>query len=270
MTHIHLNVIEQGSGPAIVLLHGFPDFHRTWRLQVPALTAAGFRTITPDLRGYNESDKPARVADYDVDILANDVADLITRSNAAPAVLVGHDWGGVIAWRVAQTRPELLDKLIVINSPHPALYRRELRRWAQLKKAWYVLFFQLPWLPERMLRADDFGFIERAYRKLNFTDDEIREYKRAFDRPNGLTAPLNYYRAAGRRILSGQRVSNPRINVETLVIWGMQDLALEPSLLDGLEKHVTRLRVERMPNAGHWVHLQDAERVNKLMLDFLS
>ena len=155
------------------------------------------------------------------------------------------------------------------NAPHPALYRRELRRPRQLLKSAYAAFFQLPLLPELLLRLGDFRILEKGYRNLGFDETEISRYKDAFRGDYGLTGPLNYYRAAGRRLLRGSPSESQTVEAPTLVIWGMRDPALDARLLDGLDGFVPRLRIERIEEAGHWVHLQHAQRVNDLILDFI-
>src|SRR5262249_33835635 len=140
---LRLHYVEAGAGPPVLLLHGFPEFWYSWRHQLPALAGAGFRAWAPDLRGYNESEKPAGVRNYRVRLLVEDVAGLIRHTGAGRATVVGHDWGGVIAWRLAMDRPELVERLVILNAPHPGAFLRELRNPAQWLRSAYVLFFQL-------------------------------------------------------------------------------------------------------------------------------
>src|SRR5438477_525055 len=148
---VRLHLVEAGSGPLVVLLHGFPEFWYTWRHAIPALAAAGFHVLAPDLRGYNLSQKPAGVRSYRMELLTEDIAGLIRQAGAHKAAVAGHDWGGGIAWSLAMRYPQLLDKLIILNSPHPGAFLRELRTWKQLRNSWYIFFFQLPLLPEVLL-----------------------------------------------------------------------------------------------------------------------
>jgi pimeloyl-ACP methyl ester carboxylesterase len=269
---VRLHYVEAGAGPPVILLHGFPEFWYSWRHQIPALAGAGFRALVPDQRGYNLSDKPPAVSDYRVEKLAADVAGLIRRAGRGRAAVVGHDWGGAVAWAVAIRYPELVERLVILNAPHPAAFAHELRTAAQLRKSWYILFFQLPWLPEWALRRGDFASLERTFRHDpvrpgTFTDEDIRLYKEALSRPGALTAMLNWYRAIGRR---GLRAKDMRpIAAPTLLIWGERDRYLGPRLSTGVEPWVPKLRVERMPDASHWVHQEWPQRVNRLMIDFL-
>src|SRR3954449_2631161 len=151
---VRLHYVEAGAGPLVVLLHGFPEFWYSWRHQIPALAAAGFRVVAPDMRGYNRSDKPRGVRAYSGDALTGDVAKLIRACGAERAVVVGHDWGAAVAWQFAMAYPALLERLVIMNAPHPARFLRALRTWRQARKSWYMFFFQLPWLPESRFRAD--------------------------------------------------------------------------------------------------------------------
>ena len=184
-------------------LHGFPEFWYSWRHQLPALAAAGFRAVAPDLRGYNLSDKPPGVAGYRMEHLVADVAGLVRGTGRPRAAVVGHDWGGAIAWTFAMRHPELVERLVVLNAPHPAAFLRELRTPAQLLRSWYVFFFQLPGLPEWYVRRRDFALLERALRRGAvrpgaFSDEDVRLCKEALARPGALTAAINYYRAVFR------------------------------------------------------------------------
>jgi pimeloyl-ACP methyl ester carboxylesterase len=270
---VRLHYVEAGAGPLVVLLHGFPEFWYSWRRQIPALAAAGFRVIAPDLRGYNTSDKPAGVGAYRIELLVDDVAGLIGQAGARSAAVVGHDWGGVIAWVLAMRRPDRVGRLAVLNAPHPLAYRREVWRLAQLLRSWYVLFFQLPWLPERVLRAGNFALLGRMLRSQPtrpgaFTPEDIGWYKSALARPGALTAALNYYRAAGRG--RGPAAPLGPVTAPTLLIWGEKDPYLGVRLSSGLERWVGDLRVERLPGVSHWVQNDDPERTNALLLEFLA
>ncbi len=271
---VRLHYVEAGQGPLIVLLHGFPEFWYCWRFQIPALAAAGFRVLVPDLRGYNLSDKPPGVASYRLSLLSQDVAALIRHAGAERAAVAGHDWGGGIAWHLAMTRPDCVDKLIVLNAPHPALYEREVRKLPQLLRSWYIFFFQLPWLPELVCRWHNFALLRRALREgpacgERVTRRDVDLYVRALARPGALTAALNYYRAVFRGRVRGGPLQASVIEAPTLVLWGQRDRYLVPGLLDGLDEWVRNLRIERFPSASHWVHVDEAERVNRAMIDFL-
>jgi pimeloyl-ACP methyl ester carboxylesterase len=270
---VRLHYVEAGSGPLVVMLHGFPEFWYSWRHQLPALAAAGFHAIAPDLRGYNLSDKPPGVDAYRLDKLLGDVVGLIQESGAERATVVGHDWGGVLAWQLAMRHPQAIEKLIILNAPHPRAYFRELRSWRQLLKSWYIFLFQLPALPEQMLAAGDFEFLDRLLRRRElhrkvFTREDVRLYKQALARPGALTAALNYYRAL-RHSLPRALHEASLVQAPTLLLWGERDAYLSLRLTEGLDAWVPNLRVVRFPDVGHWIQNEVPEQVNRLMIDFL-
>jgi epoxide hydrolase 4 len=271
---VRLHYVEYGKGPLILLLHGFPECWYAWRYQLPALAQAGFRVVAPDLRGYNLSDKPRGVHAYRMECLIGDVKGLIQTLGEDRAVVVGHDWGGVIAWQLAISEPQMVKKLIILNAPHPQRYLEALKTPGQLLRSWYVLFFQLPWLPELMIHS--FGFAGLRQRLLNepvhadaFDEVTVKVYQRALAQPGALTAALNYYRAGFRSLVRGLRPNIQPIEMPTLVIWGEQDRYLGADLLEGLEPWVKDLTVERFADASHWVQAEVPERVNERMLQFL-
>jgi pimeloyl-ACP methyl ester carboxylesterase len=272
---VRLHYVEAGQGPLVILLHGFPEFWYSWRLQIPALARAGFRVLAPDLRGYNLSDKPAGVTSYRLPLLVGDVVELIRHAGAERATVVGHDWGGVIAWQLAMTRPEWVARLAILNAPHPALFKRELRRPDQRRRSWYILFFQLPYLPELFCRWHRFARLRRilatgAVSQGPEGKKELDRYVAALARPGALTAALNYYRAAVREKRRGALPPPALIEAPTLVLWGERDPYLGPRLTQGLEEWVRDLRLERFPRAGHWLQVQAAEQVNRALVDFLT
>ncbi len=270
-----LHVEESGHGDPVVLLHGFPEFSACWRHQLPALAAAGFRAIAPDLRGYNLSDRPRGVKNYRTNELVSDIVALIRKLPGGKAHIVGHDWGGVLAWRLAAQHPELVNKLVVLNAPHPAAYLRTLKHNPiQWLRSWYVLFFQLPWLPERLIKSRNFALLERAWKKDPvtagaYTDEEVARYKEALGQPGALTAAIDYYRAALR--WSGDLHGKPQsVSVPTLLIWGERDRYLGLDLSEGLEVWIPDLQLKRIPGASHWVQNDVPEIVNRLLSDFLA
>jgi pimeloyl-ACP methyl ester carboxylesterase len=271
---VRLHYVEAGTGPLVVLLHGFPEFWYSWRHQIPALADAGFRVIAPDMRGYNLSGKPKGVRPYQLETLAADVAGLIRHAGATRATVVGHDWGGLVAWQVPLHHPEVLEKLIILNAPHPGAARRELRTLAQLRKSWYIFFFQLPVLPEWTIRRREFAGIAKILRtdpvrSGAFSPEDVRLYQQALAQPGALTAALNYYRALFRRSLREWSKPFPPITVPTLVIWGERDPYLGLPLLEGLREWVPDLRIERLPEASHWIQVDAPEKVNRWMIEFL-
>jgi len=269
---VRLHVVRAGEGPPVILLHGFPENWTSWRHQIPALADAGFSVWALDLRGYHLSERPAKRGAYHLRYLVEDVAAVVRATGAARVHLVGHDWGGVIAWAFAARHPELLDKLVILNAPHMEVYLRKVGRLPQMFRSWYVLFFQLPLLPEWALSARGFAALRGLFRTAPasrpFSTAEIEEYLEPLSRPGALTAALNYYRA-NLRPGALRFASSAPIAARTLVIWGELDGALGPELLEGLERVVPRVEIHRLPNAGHWVHNEAPEAVNGLLLRFL-
>jgi pimeloyl-ACP methyl ester carboxylesterase len=260
---IKLHVVVGGSGPLIVLLHGWPEHWATWRHVMKPLRDAGFTVAAPDLRGFNLSDKPKAVSAYSLDFVIEDVAGLIKALGHERAHVVGHDWGGATAWHLAQHRDDVVDKLVIVSCPHPKLFEKRLRSsLEQLRASYYMFVFQLPRLPERMISRDDFrpirGIMRHQPRRQGaFDDEDMRAYRDALAQPGALTAGLNYYRASFREALRGRRPKSPTfkrvVERPTLVLWAMNDEALPPGNLDGLESLVRELRLVKIDDCSHWV-----------------
>lgn len=269
---VRLHYVESGSGPLVLLLHGFPDFWGGWRKQIKALSQAGFRVVAPDLRGYNLSSKPRGICNYSITHLVEDAVALIHHLGEEKAAVAGHDWGGIIAWHLAMRQPRYLSKLIILNAPHPAAFARELRTWRQMRKSSYALFFQLPLLPERTIRARDFALVKGVFRldpinRRAFSRRDIEQAVEALSQPRALTCALNYYRAMRcrpRRVFQAKRIETP-----TLLLWGEQYRYLGVQLTEGLERWIPNLQLELLPDASHWVHRDQPQRVNQLMIGFL-
>ncbi|WP_394837093.1 alpha/beta hydrolase [Pendulispora rubella] len=263
---VTLSVTSKGDGPPIVLLHGFPQNSYTWRKNLPTLADAGFRVIAPDMRGYGQSDKPQAVADYKTEHLVADVRALVHALGYERVHLVGHDWGGVVAFHVTAAHPELVERLVILNGPHPNVFRKSLfRSQAQRIRAWYVFLFQLPFLPERMLaRKGTLARMLRLYGPGVFSKEDLATYTDAVRKPGAARCMVNYYRAASR-----WHHEIPVITRPTLVLWGEKDLALHPSQVDGLEKHVTDLTVKRFPDATHWLNEEKPVEVHEEIVRFL-
>jgi pimeloyl-ACP methyl ester carboxylesterase len=270
---VRLHYVEAGDGPLVVLLHGFPEFWFGWRSQIPALAEAAFRVVAPDMRGYNLSSRPAGVAAYATDLLAADVRDLVRERGAERAFLVGHDWGGGVAWATAMNHPEVVERLAILNCPHPRRMLEALRRPRQLARSWYVFFFQLPWLPELLLSAVGYRALRRTFddaRPGAFTRQDIARYPEAWSQPGALTAMLNFYRAAFRESRRA-RARSGVVQAPTLVIWGERDRYVGPELAEPDPSDVPNLeRVERLPDASHWVQHDEPERVGRLLIDFFA
>jgi pimeloyl-ACP methyl ester carboxylesterase len=269
-----LHYVEAGEGPLVVLLHGFPEFWYGWRFQIPALAAAGFRVVAPDMRGYNLSSRPSGVAAYAPRRLAADIRDLIAERGSDRARLAGHDWGAAVAWLTAMAHPDAVERLAILNVPHPRRMLEGLRTPRQMARSWYIFFFQLPWLPEQLLRAGRWralrSMFERDARPGAFTPADIERYVEAWSRPGAMTAMINYYRATFRRPPGGPTGRGmPPVKAPTLVIWGERDHVLGPELADPRRADVPNLeRVVRLPDASHWVQLDEPDRVNELLIEF--
>ncbi|HEX6250485.1 MAG TPA: alpha/beta hydrolase [Gemmatimonadaceae bacterium] len=264
---------RSGSGPAVVLLHGFPEFWYSWRHQIPALVDAGFSVVAPDLRGYNLSDKPRGREAYRLEHLVRDVAAIARSTGQQRVHIVGHDWGGILAWTFASQHRELVDRLVVMNAPHLGRFAEVVRRPPQIFRSWYILLFQLPRIPERAIAARNYAAIRSLFRNKPavpgaFSREDIARYVEAISRPGALTSALNYYRAL--RLRGASRIGRrARTDAKTLVIWGEQDPALTIELLDGLERYAPHIRVHRIPHAGHWIQSEDPAEVNSVLQEFL-
>jgi pimeloyl-ACP methyl ester carboxylesterase len=270
---VRLHYVEAGRGPLVVLLHGFPNFWYLWRRQIPALVEAGYRVIAPDLRGYNLSSRPSRVRDYAVGAVAGDVAALIRHVGERRAVVAGHDWGGVVAWRLASEHGAVVSRVAVLNAPHPARFAEELRTPDQLARSSYAFFFQLPLLPELVLRAFGFAAIRRVLRgdpaRGAFGDAEIDLHVRALSMPGALRSSVHYYRAAGRSVVGEvRRAARRTIDVPVLLLWGERVPFLRVELTEGLGRWVHRLEVRRVAGAGHWVMADAPDVVNRALIEF--
>ncbi len=274
--NLRLHVLEAGpeNGPVIVLLHGFPEFSESWRDVMHLLADAGFHAIAPDLRGYGESDKPAH--GYDLDTLSSDVAGLIERvTSDGRAHVVGHDWGGAIAYHLAAMHPERVLTLTVANAPHPRAMLRELRHPRQLLRSWYILFFQLPLVPEWLLTRRGGVVVSNTLRRAvvdpsRLPPERLRRFAEAFIRPNVAPCALAYYRQGARGFLhglNGARRPFPRIQAPFRLIWGVKDKALGPALTLGLEPYFERRpEVDYLPEAGHFTPLEAPDRVASSIL----
>jgi epoxide hydrolase 4 len=272
---LDFNVAVAGSGPRLALcLHGFPESSFSWRYQMPLLARLGYRVWAPDLRGYGKTSRPIGVDAYSLENLEADVAALIDASGATEVLLIGHDWGALIAWYYAMFGRVPISKLVIMNVPHPALAEKGLRTWRQLKKSWYIFFFQLPWIPERALARNGCAAIARAFTamavdKSRFPPEVLRVYQDSAAQPGALTAMLNYYRALVRGIGRNRGRGTPRITVPTLMLWGEVDAALGKELTYGTEDYVAALTVRYLPNVSHWVQQEAPETVNAMLEGWL-
>lgn len=268
-----LHVAEAGppAGLPVILLHGFPEFWWGWRRQVGPLAAAGFRVVAPDLRGYNLSDKPAELDSYRLNRLGNDVVALADALGHERVHLAGHDWGGIVAWWVAARHPERVIRLAILNAPHPDAAWPTIRRDpVQLLRSFYVGLFQLPAVPEALLRAHDYAALVRALtatsRPATFSESELDRYRESWSQPGALTAMLNWYRALVRR--PPERAG--RVGAPTLVLWGVRDRALGPTVASESVRFCDEGRMQRFETATHWLQHEEPEAVNAALLAFLK
>lgn len=278
---IRIHYVSAGEGPLILLLHGFPEFWYSWRHQVPAFSK-NFHVIAPDMRGYNKTGKPSKIEDYSAINLINDVAGLI--HNLAPddkkAILVGHDWGGAIAWMVAMFQPQLIEKLIILNVGHPGTRnRRGFLDFDQMQRSWYMFFFLMPEVPEEVFSRNDYEILRKmvfdtAKRKEAFTEVDIERYVSSWKEPGALTGAINYYRAITNYQYwkeLGKPRNYPLIKAPTLQIWGEDDPFLGKQLTEDTGEFIDApYSLKFIPNCGHWVAQEAPDEVNKLILDFLK
>lgn len=271
---IKLHVTIAGEGPPVILLHGFPENSLCWRKQMPPLAQAGFSVWMPDMRGYNLSDRPQSRDAYHIRHLAADIAALVKATGYRRAHVVGHDWGGIAAWTFAGMYPALLDRLVILNAPHMKIFSQKVWRSSQMLRSLYVLFFCLPWVPERSLAHANFSLVRHIFEKTQiragaYDQSTVQAYVDALAKPGALKAALDYYRV-NLRPDSLALMRSCRTDAETLVIWGERDPALGTNLLQGLESVAPKVRIHRIPNAGHWIQNEAPDEVNRVLVEFLT
>ncbi|XOV89333.1 MAG: alpha/beta fold hydrolase [Pseudomonadota bacterium] len=265
-----------GEGDRLALcLHGFPEHSISWRHQLPLLADLGYRAWAPNLRGYGRSSRPSRVEDYDMEYLLADVAALIDASGCRETVLLAHDWGAVIAWQFAIRQVRPLTRLVICNVPHPGPMQRELKGWAQLKKSWYVFFFQIPWLPEKIMGMNNAQPVADAIYsscmlKDRFPPAVMEVYRQNAAQPGALTAMINYYRALLRNRETRATSAWPMIETPTLMLWGEEDVALTKASTFGTDEYVKDLVIRYLPGISHWVQQEAPEAVNPMIEAFLK
>lgn len=274
---VRLHAVRAGeSGPVMLFLHGFPEFWMAWHRQLPEF-ARDHQVVALDLRGYNLSDKPRGVAAYALPRVVEDIRHVVRLlSPGRPAILVGHDWGGIAAWALARESPELVERLVIINAPHPVLFFRELKRsWAQRLASSYAGFFQLPWIAEEVVTAFDYAALRKMVfgitaKPENFPIEVRAKYREAWRQPGAVSAGLNYYRnlKALKRLLDDGRPWE--IDIPTLVLWGDRDPALLRGNLVGLDQLVRQLTIRRHASATHWIAHEEPAWVNGHIREFLA
>lgn len=272
---VRLHYAKAGEGERLViLLHGFPEFWYSWRHQLTALSDE-YTVVAPDLRGYNLSDKPTKVSDYEIDKTVDDVVGLIHHFGREKAAVIGHDWGASAAWALAAKHPEYLWKLGALQVPPPSVLRKNFS-FRQFLASWYMFFFQIPMLPEHLLKLNDFALLENALKnstaeKNVFTDEDIAKYKKAWSEPFAPTAMLNYYRANILKRFFSKPAETPKIKVPTVFIYGEQDKAILPETVRGIGELIDAPYEEfRIPTAAHWVQQEAAEAVTDILREFLA
>lgn len=272
---IRLHVSEAGQGPLVLMLHGFPEFSYQWRRQIPALAAAGFHVVAPDQRGYALSEKPPRIRDYRVEEMTADATALIEAFGEKKATIVGHDWGGIVAYYAAMLYPQSVERLVILNAPHPAHLDRVLRRnLRQLGRSGYAFFFLLPRVPEAAMRAGGWAAFRRLFEHDanpgGFTPEDMERYVEAWSQPGSIRATINWYRAVGFRNPRSTRTLWRPIEAPTLILWGNRDRHLLPILAEPGPEWVVQSRTVRFPHASHWLHHEEADRVNEEIIRFIT
>jgi pimeloyl-ACP methyl ester carboxylesterase len=267
---------EMGTGDNVALfLHGFPESRMSWRYQLPLLANMGWRAVAPDLRGYGDSSRPKGTAAYRLEHLTQDVAGMFDALQAKRRLLIAHDWGAAIAWAFAIDKLRDLDGLIIMNVPHPAIFQSVLRSSReQMKKSWYMFFFQIPWLPEAALtarRAEAIGkaFSGMAVDKSRFPDSLLSHYRTNALKPGAMTAMINYYRA-NVSTLGKYGPGSAMIETPTLMVWGEEDAALSLAMTEGYAPYVRDFTLERLPGVSHWVQQEAPEAVNDRVQTWLQ
>lgn len=258
-------VVDVGEGPAVVFLHGFPDSSRLWRNQIPALVEAGFRCVAPDLRGFGDSDKPPNVADYALSLVLQDVNAIMDELSIERATVVGHDWGAGVGWLLASFGPDRVDRLVALSVGHPSGFRKPFL--SQLQKSWYMFFFQFLELAEEALQANDWELMKVWLDGAPDADQSLED----LSQPGALTAALNWYRANfPPEALVMQRAVLPPVEAPVTGVWGAGDPYLTEELMTRSEEYVRGgWRYERFEGSGHWIPLDEPERLTRLLLDLL-
>ncbi|XP_071964565.1 epoxide hydrolase 4-like [Antedon mediterranea] len=275
-TGIRIHYVAAGdeNKPLMLFLHGFPECWYSWRYQMKAFKSE-YRVVSVDMRGYGESDCPVGMKNYSSRILTDDIRDIISELGYSSCVLVAHDWGGAIAWYVAMEYPELVDKLIINNVPHPDRFSKHMSsHWSQFRKSWYMFLFQLPYLPELMLRAKDYSFLKGSFMGKSFgirtpdmfTLTDLEAMKFSFSQKGTITGAINYYRSA----LQTKPLRSKPIKCPTILIWGDKDGALEIEMTKGHDKYVDNFTLKIVEGASHWVQQDFPDEVNRIMSEFLK
>jgi pimeloyl-ACP methyl ester carboxylesterase len=269
---IHAVAAGPGSGPLLILLHGFPEFWYSWHKQIRPLAQAGFRVVAPDQRGYNLSSKPTLLSAYAMPHLVADVMAIADQLEAQSFFLAGHDWGAAVAWITALRFPQRLRKLGIINVPHPkVMLRNLLTNPRQLLRSWYIFFLQFPWIPEAILAARNFSFgvtaLEQSSVPGTFTAEDLSRYREAWAYPGALTAMVNWYRAF---VWHRPSLGDPQVHVPTRILWGKRDKFLLPGMAQQSVAYCDSAELTYFPENTHWLHHEQPEAVNQMLIDFFQ
>lgn len=268
---VQLHVVAAGDedAPLVVLLHGYPEFWYGWHAYLEPLVNAGYRVLAPDQRGYNRSEKPAGVPAYRISELSADIAALIATEGRDAAHVVGHDWGAGVGWDLALRRPGVVDRLGVLNVPHPTVFEETLKSsLRQLRKSWYMFFFQLPRVPEWVQRRGNYRLLVDGFSSAEpgtFSEDDLDRYRRAWSQPRALTGMINWYRALFRH---NDPPPRERVSVPTLVMWGKSDSYLLPEMAERSVEFCEDGRLEYFPDASHWVNHERVAAITDHLTDF--
>ncbi|MDX1797884.1 MAG: alpha/beta hydrolase [Candidatus Lokiarchaeia archaeon] len=261
---IKLHTIIVGSGEPLILLHGFPEFWYCWSKVIPLLKD-DFKLIIPDMRGYNLSDKPKSVENYTVEILVDDIKGLSEELGLGKFSLIGHDWGGTVAWIFAEKYPELLNKLVILNSPHTKIFSQKLRTDKEQQKAsFYIFEFYKP-DGEKFIIENDYEQLKKFVFTSSFSELDRKKYIKAWSQPGAIEGGVNYYRAN-----QSFKKWTGFIEVPTLVLWGIKDKFLTPQLLDGLTEYVKNLQIEKNEEASHWITHDAPDFVSSKIRKFIQ
>ena len=282
---MHYVTMEDGSSSSdfslIVFLHGFPEFWYSWRHQIPYF-AKHFKVVAPDMRGYGETEKPGEISEYRIDKLVRDIIELIHSLGKEKAIIVGNDWGGIIGWSIAMIAPSVVEKLIIMNAPHPALYQKNaFKNLLQMQKSWYVFFFLLQKVPEKVLSSNNFALLKHMFessikRKDKFTQSNIENYISSWRKEGcaGIVGGINYYRANLNAEFwenLGESIPFPKIKTPTLLIWGEDDIFFEKELTENTKEFIEApFSLKLITGCGHWVQQEAPDEVNQIMHEFLN